>query len=149
MANQILDNVMDRLKRALNPQTGASFDGDHMLSTTQVTLMAGEDTSVGVVKTEQRFGYTFMSLGAAAATANNIKSGAAFLHAIINNQPQAAQTILVMDSTASSATSIFSALLFASSGPPQTTFYDVSLANGLTVVTPSVAGGHNLTAVWR
>jgi hypothetical protein len=144
-----LDNVMDRLKRALNPQPGAAGDGDHMLSVSLATTLAGEDTTVGVIKTEERFGYTYLPLQTGAATANLIKSGAGFLHAITLNNPAAAQQMLLMDSTASSGTAIFSAVFNASAGPSYTLFYDVTFATGLVVTTLSLGASANYTVAWR
>ncbi len=142
-----LDNVIDRLKRALTTQPGVAGDGDHMLYTTGATLMAGEDTTVGVLKVEERFGYTFVSLGNV-ATANTIKTGAGFLHAITNNSPQAGQIIQIGDGTGSGV-GVFSGVTNASVVSPYTLYYDVTFANGLTVMTQSVAAGHNLTVSWR
>lgn len=67
------------------------------------TLIAGEDLTNNVIKTEQRFSY-YTSFGTAVGT---VKSGAGFLHNIVITNPMmfgAAGTISVWDNTAASGT---------------------------------------------
>lgn len=141
-------NALDRLRQAITNQPGAAANGDQMLNVNLSTLLAGEDTTVGVIKVEQRFGYTVMSLAAGAPTANNLKSGAGFLHAITFNAPQANEIVQLGDGTASGS-GVFAGITVPSVNTPFTLIYDVVFANGLTVMAGSTTAAHNLTVSWR
>lgn len=145
-------NALDRLRQALTNQPGAAANGDQMLHVNMATLLAGEDTTVGVIKVEQRFAYTYVSVANNAPTANNVKSGQGFLHAITFNQPQPGEFVQIGDGTASGS-GIFASIKFpslANSNMPVTLLYDVTFANGLTVTAMSINGApHDFTVCWR
>lgn len=144
-------NALDRLRQALTNQPGAAANADQMLHVNMATLLAGEDTTVGVIKTEQRFAYTYMSVANNAPTANNLKSGQGFLHAITFNTPGVDQRVQVGDGTASGS-GIFASIKFpslANGNMPVTLLYDVTFANGLTVTALSCNAAHDITICWR
>jgi len=110
------------------------------------TLLAGEDLTVGVMKVEQRFNATNITL--AAPTTTVVKSGAGFLHAIIINKTTATGVITIYDNTAASGTII--ATITQPAAVLATSYvlsYDVSFATGLTIVTSTAA--QDITVSWR
>lgn len=101
-------------------------------------LIAGEDLTNNVMKTEQRFSYANIT----SATTTTVKSGSGFLHAITINTT-AAGTITIYDNTAGSGTKI--GTLEASVGE-QTFTYNVAFSTGLTIVT---AAASDITVSYR
>lgn len=97
---------------------------------TQATLLAGEDLTNDVLKTEQRFSY-FAPIVADAA----IKNGAGFVHTITISQADAAPTagtIQVRDATAAGAgTVMFEWNLTTAVFNPFTITLDANFSTGL------------------
>lgn len=91
------------------------------------TLIAGEDLTNNVLKTEERFSYQMV----AADTA--IKSGSGFLHAITfacNDSAPTAGNLDVYDNTAASGTKIFSTAFTTTFFMPVTVIIDASFTTG-------------------
>lgn len=125
---------------------GRELDTNGYEIQTQGTKLAGEDLTNDVLKVEQRFSYTPITL--AAPTTTVVKSGAGFLHAIIINKATATGVITIYDNTAASGTIIATitqpaAVLATSYVLP----YNVSFATGLTIVTSAAA--QDITVSWR
>lgn len=88
-------------------------------------------------------GYSYTHLSAAGNT--TVKSGAGFLHCIVENNTGTGDLTTVYDNTAASGTVI------GIVGPStETTFtYDVSFSTGLTVSISSVTTAPDLTVCWK
>ncbi len=95
---------------------------------TLTTLLAGEDLTANVLKTEQRFTYTNQAGTTAGVT---VKSGAGFLHTLTVNTPAASGVVTLYDNTAASGTKIgtWSCATFEGSF-----VLDVTFATGLELV---------------
>ena len=101
------------------------------LRATLNTLIAGEDLTNDVLKTEQRFS----SANIVSATTTTVKSGAGFVHAITFNKFVASEIYTVYDNTAGSGTKI------GTLTAPATLLHnhfvwllDVAFSTGLTIV---------------
>lgn len=112
------------------------------------TLIAGEDQTNDVLKTEEQ--YSYANVTASGATA--VKTSAGLLHSIAFNKPVSGVTTVITDSSAAGGT-----LIGTSQNPtgainmvPYTLFYDVKCVNGITLsqVSP-VATGNDLTVAYR
>jgi len=113
-------------------------DTNGNLKQTLGTKLAGEDTPNDVLKVEQRFAYNNITT----ASTTVIKSSPAFLHCVVINTT-AAGTITIYDNTSAAAPTV--ATIVASANPGSYC-YDVSLANGLVVVTGAAS---NITVTYR
>lgn len=100
--------------------------------------IAGEDITNDVLKTEERFSYTYIST----ATTTTVKSGSGFLHTITVNGGTAG-TIICYDNTAGSGTIIAS---FDSTNALNTYQFNVSFGTGLTIVTSAAT---KITVAYR
>lgn len=126
------------------PVASITFDSLANLNIGFPELLAGEDTTVGVIKTEERFGYTMVS----GTTSYTIKTGQGMLHALtLNALPSTAASIGLYDSTSVSGTAIALINTQANAYPPTTLIYDVTFVNGLTV--GYAAASVNVTVSWR
>lgn len=95
------------------------------------TLLAGEDLTNDVIKTEQRF-----QTSGAITTDTQVKSSSGFVHTVTIAQTDAAPTagtIDIYDNTAGSGTKIFSWNLTTAVFSPFTVTLDVRCANGIYV----------------
>jgi hypothetical protein len=95
-----------------------------------LSTFAGEDTANGVMKTEQRFAYSFVQADAA------VKSAPGFLHALTfscNDAAPTAGSIIVYDNTAESGTVIFNHTFTTTPFVPFTVVIDAVFAVGLYV----------------
>lgn len=102
--------------------------GDEVVAVDKINVRtAGEDLTNDVLKTEERFSYTYIST----ATTTTVKSGAGFLHTITVNGGTAG-TIIIYDNTAGSGTVIAS---FDSTNALNTYQFNVTFGTGLTIVT--------------
>jgi hypothetical protein len=108
----------------------ASMDLSGNQRVTLGTLIAGEDLTVGVLKTEQRFSYATIN----SATTTTVKSAAGFLHTI-TIAGGTAGAITIYDNTAGSGTTIIPAFTPGSVSAPVTLTLDVAFSTGLTIVT--------------
>ena len=107
---------------------------------------AGDDVTIDVKKTEQRFAYSVPIVASAA-----IKSGPGFLHALIfscNDAAPTAGTIDVYDNTAASGNKIFSWTLGTTAFMPFSVIFDVSFSVGLYVAITTTADV-NVSASYR
>lgn len=94
------------------------------------TLIAGEDLTIDVIKTEQRFSFSNVTADTA------VKSGAGFLHTVTIMPTDAAATagtIVLYDNTAESGTIIGTITVTAAWVAPVTLIFDCSFSTGLYV----------------
>lgn len=101
-------------------------------------LLAGEDQTNDVIKTEQRYSYSHIATN----TTTVVKSTPGFLHSITVNTT-AAGAITVYDNTAGSGTVI---AILKSSVVEGTYTFDVTCTTGITVVT---AAASDITVSYR
>jgi len=97
---------------------------------TLATLIAGEDLTNNVLKTEQRFSYAAIST----ATTTTVKSGAGFVHTI-TIAGGTLGAITVYDNTAGSGTAIIPTFTPTATLPCPTIILDETFSTGLTIVT--------------
>lgn len=97
---------------------------------TLTTLLAGEDLSANVIKTEERFSY--LTINTAATTV--IKGSAGFIHAI-TIVGGTAGAITVYDNTSGSGTTIIPTFTPGAVSVPVTIILDEVFGTGLTIVT--------------
>lgn len=109
------------------------------------TKIAGEDLTADVIKVEQRFSYLNIVAGQATTV---VKAGAGFLHSITFNGPATATNTTNVYDHASGAGTIIATPLATAAAAPVTVIYDVSFANGLTIIT-ATANGANMTVSYR
>lgn len=106
-------------------------DGDTPLPVTLSTLIAGEDLTIGVLKVEQRFSYSYC-----AGVDTAVKSGAGFLHTLtftcIDAAPTAG-TIIVYDNTSETGTIIYSETFTTTPFRAYSVIIDASFNTGLYV----------------
>lgn len=107
------------------------LDNAANLKVTQATTLAGEDITNDVLKTEQRFSYSYLdgSSSSNTATTTVVKSGAGFLHAVNIVGVTTAGTVTLYDNTAGNGTGIAAITGAAVSSYP----FNVSFGTGLTV----------------
>lgn len=101
------------------------------LKATLATLLAGEDLTNDVLKTEQRFSGSGVLL-----TDTLVKSGAGFIHTVTISQNDAAPTagtIDIYDNTSAAGTKLFTWTLTTAVFTPFTVILDMSFSNGLYV----------------
>ncbi len=119
-------------------RTDLQADSQGNLQSNLFTKIAGEDLTNDVMKCEEQFSYTNITL--AAPTTTVVKSGAGLLHCIQINKAVATGVITVYDNTAASGTVIATitqpAAVLATT---QNCLYDVKFNTGLTVVTSTAA----------
>mgnify|MGYP006992576201 FL=1 len=111
---------------------------------TMMTLLAGEDQTNDVLKTEQQFSY-YNHVGTAGSTSGTVKAAAGFLHAIIYNTHTSGGTYTLYDSSGTSATRI-GIVAPGAALAPFTSIYDVKFTTALTVVSGSAC---DLTFAYR
>lgn len=111
------------------------FSGTPAAGVTLSSLIAGEDLTNNVLKVEERFSY-FHHVGTAGSTSGTVKSGAGFLHSVDFGLHTSAGTYAFYDSVGTSGTII--GIVSSGATYPNTKLYDVSFANGLTIVSGSV-----------
>lgn len=95
---------------------------------TLASLIAGEDLTANVMKTEQRFSGTVVTAD------TQVKSGAGFLHSLTfapNDSAPTAGSIIVYDNTAESGTQLFNVTFTTTWFVPFTVILDVTFATGL------------------
>ena len=113
------------------------------------TLIAGEDQTNDVLKTEGRFSYA--NVTASGATA--VKTSAGFLHSITFNQPASGVTTVITDASAAGGTivaTIKPETSAVATSQPFTLIYDVVCSTGITASQVSgIATGSNLTISYR
>lgn len=103
-------------------------DANRNLKVTQATLLAGEDLTNNVLKTEQRFS------GTVVAADTLVKTGAGFLHSLTfscNDAAPTAGSIIVYDNTAESGTQLFNHTFTTTPFVPFTVTLDVTFSTGL------------------
>ena len=121
------------------------LDANGNLRVTLATGVAGEDLTNGVLKTEQRFSYSYIAAGQATTT---IKSGSGFLHAIVFWAAATATNVTtIYDNTAGSGT-IIGLPAATTATIPVCIPVNSSFGTGLTVVT-GTANGSPMTFVYR
>jgi len=99
------------------------------LMVSQDTLLAGEDLTNNVLKTEQRFSYS-----AVAVADVQVKSGAGFLHTVTfscNDAVPTAGSIIIYDNTAESGTQVFNHTFTTTPFIPFTVHLDYSISTGI------------------
>jgi len=122
---------------------GLALDVNANGKVTMATLIAGEDLTNNVLKTEERFSYAHVAAGTATTT---VKSGAGFLHCLsINTKGASSNTLTVYDNTAGSGTVI---AVIDTTAQVQSLFYDVTFATGLTIVSATGTGA-DYTVAYR
>lgn len=100
----------------------------NLLQTSLGTLLAGEDLTNDVIKTEQRYSYQLV------AADTLVKTGAGFLHTITfscNDAAPTAGSVIVFDNTAESGTQIFNHTFTTTPFDPCTVIIDASFSTGL------------------
>ncbi len=102
---------------------------------TMMTLLAGEDQTNDVLKTEQQFSY-YHHVGTAGSTSGTIKAASGFLHSMIINTHTSGGTYALYDSSGTSAT-VIGILAPTTSLAPINARYDVKFNTALTVVSGS------------
>ncbi len=114
-----------------NEVANATFDSTNNASkVTQATLLAGEDLTNDVLKTEQRFSYAYL------VADGQVKAGAGFLHTVTISPIDAAATagtIFIYDSLTEATPTIFAYTVPAAALVPVTVTLDVSFTTGLYV----------------
>lgn len=116
------ENEASKFRDTGAPSVGSTLD----------TLIAGEDLTNNVLKTEQRFSYSFTSL----ASITTVKSGAGFVHSVLVGAVSM-PSLTIYDNTAASGTVLAS---FSPNTPIKDYLIDVSFTTGLTLAfTPGVA----------
>lgn len=104
------------------------MSSNRALKVTQDTLLAGEDLTADVLKTEQRFS------GTVVAADTLVKTGAGFLHSLTfscNDAAPTAGSIIVYDNTAESGTQLFNHTFTTTPFVPFTVTLDVTFSTGL------------------
>lgn len=121
---------------SISKNGGGQFDTSGNLKVMLGTTLAGEDTVNDVLKTEQRFTYTNITL--AAPTCTTVKSGPGYLQALTFNKPVATGVATLYDNTACSGT-IIGTITTPTSPMPVTLFYHVTFGTGLSINTATAA----------
>lgn len=119
----------------INADQQAIANNEHDTTTnskkvTQATLLAGEDLTNNVMKTEQRFSYSLVTSDTA------VKSGSGFLHTLTfscNDAAPTAGSVIVYDNTAESGTQIFNHTFTTTPFAPFSVTIDASFTTGLYV----------------
>ncbi len=106
-------------------------DANGALWSSQATLLAGEDLTNNVLKTEQRFSYS-----AVAVADTQVKSSAGFLHSVTiscNDAAPTAGSLIIYDNTAESGTVVFNHTFTTTPFPPFTVILDCIMGTGIYV----------------
>ena len=133
---------------SVSVQLGHSEQGESSSSSHvpyNIELLAGEDLTNDVLKTEQRFSYLNIVAGQATTV---VKASAGFLHAIIFNNPAASTNTTNVYDHASGAGTIIATPLATAVVSPVTVLFDCSFSTGLTIIT-ATANGANMTVIYR
>jgi len=104
-----------------------------------------EDNVANVAKVEQRF--SFLNIVAGTAT-TVVKASAGFLHTITLNSAALATNVTTVYDNASGVGTVIAIPAATTATVPTTLTYDVSFANGLTIIT-ATANGSNMTISYR
>jgi len=115
--------------RSSNDASALEVDSVGNLLISLNTLLAGEDLTNNVLKTEQRFGSSAVLVADA-----QVKAGAGFLHTITFSQNDAAPTagtLIVYDSLTETGTILFNHTFTTLVFNPFSIILDVSFATGL------------------
>lgn len=108
-----------------------AIDANRNVKVSQATLVAGEDLTNNVLKTEQRFSYS-----AVAVADTQVKASAGFLHSVTiscNDAAPTAGSLIIYDNTAESGTVVFNHTFTTTPFVPFTVILDCVMATGIYV----------------